>query len=334
MRMRKLIKEKYEKMDIFTIQEYIKLIKGKFQVALAKQLNLLRVSAPIFVTQKSGFQDNLKGDERGVDFDIAKNGEVLEIVQSLAKWKRFALKQYNFTMYKGLYTDMTAIRRDDEVDQLHSIYVDQWDWEKIISSGDRTLKYLRYTVRKIVKALAETSRFVNEHGYKKVTVDEHVHFCTSEELLKLYPKLTPKEREYEIVKKYKTVFIMQIGDKLSDGKVHDFRAPDYDDWQLNGDLIVYHEVLDCALELSSMGIRVNKKSLLSQLKKTKKTERLKLQYHKMIMDGKLPLTIGGGIGESRLCQFLLGRAHIGEVQSSYWDKQNLKWCEENGIKLL
>lgn len=334
MAMNKIIKEEYEKMDIFTIQEYIKLIKDKFQTTLAKQLNLLRVSAPIFVTQESGFQDNLKGVERSVGFDIAKNGKKLEIVQSLAKWKRFALKEYKFKKYHGLYTDMTAIRRDDEVDQLHSLYVDQWDWEKIISAKDRTIEYLKFTVRKIVKALAETSKFVNEHGYTKVKTSDYVYFITSEELLQMYPKLTPKQREYEIVKKHKTVFIIKIGDKLSNGEVHDFRAPDYDDWQLNGDLLVYHKVLDCCLELSSMGIRVNKASLLSQLKKAKKTERLKLQYHKMIINNELPLTIGGGIGESRLCQYLLGRAHIGEVQSSYWDEENVEWCRNNGIKLL
>lgn len=334
MKMRKLVKSKYEKMDIFSIQQYIKLIKDTFQTALAKQLDLLRVSAPIFVTQDSGFQDNLKGVERGVDFDIAKDGKVLEIVQSLAKWKRYALRKYNFKMHKGLYTDMTAIRRDDEVDQLHSIYVDQWDWEKIISSKDRTLGYLKFIVKKIVKAIADTSKVVNKNGYTKVKASDYVYFITSEDLLKLYPKLTPQQREYEIVKKHKTVFIMQIGDKLSNGIPHDFRAPDYDDWQLNGDLLIYHEVLDCALELSSMGIRVNKKSLMSQVKKANKTERLKLQYHKMILNDKLPLTIGGGIGESRLCQYLLGRAHIGEVQSSYWDKENIDWCEDNGIKLL
>lgn len=334
MKMRPMIKEKYERMDIFTIQEYIKLIKDKFQTTLAKELNLLRVSAPMFVTQDSGFQDNLKGVERSVGFDIAKDGNKLEIVQSLAKWKRYALKQYKFKMYKGLYTDMNAIRRDDEVDQLHSIYVDQWDWEKIITSKDRTIAYLKHIVKKIVKAISETSKYVNENGYTKVKAKNDVYFITSEELLQRYPNLPPKDREYEIVKKYKTVFIMQIGDKLSNGQEHDFRAPDYDDWALNGDLMVYHEVLDCCLELSSMGIRVNKKSLMSQIKKAKKMERLKLKYHQMIMRDELPLTIGGGIGESRLCQYLLGRAHIGEVQASYWDKENIEWCKKNKINLL
>lgn len=334
MKMRPMIKEKYERMDIFSTQEYIKLIKDKFQTTLAKELDLLRVSAPMFVTQDSGFQDNLKGVERSVGFDIAKDGNKLEIVQSLAKWKRYALKQYNFKTYKGLYTDMNAIRRDDEVDQLHSIYVDQWDWEKIITSKDRTLAYLKHIVKKIVKAVSETSKFVNQHGYTKVKAKNDVYFITSEDLLQRYPNLSAKDREYEIVKKYKTVFIMQIGDKLSNGQEHDFRAPDYDDWALNGDLLVYHEVLDCCLELSSMGIRVNKKSLMSQIKKAKKTERLKLKYHKMILNDELPLTIGGGVGESRLCQYLLGRAHIGEVQSSYWDKENIDWCKKNNIKLL
>lgn len=327
-------KNKYMRMDIFSIQQYIKWIKDKFQTSLAKELDLLRVSAPIFVTKTSGFQDTLSGVERRVDFTINKDGQALEIVQSLAKWKRFALKNYDFKMHKGLYTDMTAIRRDDDVDQLHSIYVDQWDWEKIISKEDRTFEYLKFIVRKICKAIYETNKFVAKKGFDKVVFNKDVFFITSEDLLKMYPNLSPKDREYYIVKKYKTVFIMQIGDNLSNGQRHDSRAPDYDDWKLNGDLLVYHEVLDCALELSSMGIRVNKASLLGQLKKANKLENLKLDYHKMIVNNKLPLTIGGGIGESRLCQFLLARAHIGEVQSSYWDKSNVEWCKKNGIKLL
>jgi len=327
-------KQKYVKMDIFTIQQYIKWIKDKFQGELSRSLNLLRVSAPIFVTQDSGFQDNLSGVERRVSFDIRKDKKELEIVQSLAKWKRFALKKYGFKMHHGLYIDMTAIRRDDDVDNIHSIYVDQWDWEKIIKKTDRNFDYLKMTVRKIVKAIYETSLFVKEHGYNDVNIPDKCFFITSEKLLKMYPKLSAKEREYEIVKKHKCVFIIQVGGKLSNGQKHDNRAPDYDDWKLNGDLLYYHEVLDIALELSSMGIRVNKQSLLSQLKEDGKEERLKLTYHKLIVANKLPLTIGGGIGESRLCQLLLGRAHIGEVQSSYWDQENIDWCKKRGIKLL
>ena len=330
----KIVKEKYVQMDIISKQKYIKLIKDKFERKLAKELDLTRVSAPLLVTQESGLQDDLSGVERKVSFDILKDGKELEIVQSLAKWKRFALAKYQFPVHKGLYTDMTAIRRDDKMDETHSIYVDQWDWEKVITRKDRTLDYLQKTVKKIVKAIKQTGDLLKLKGFEGVEISEDVYFITSQELLDMYPHSTDKEREYAITKKYKTVFIMQIGDKLSDGKPHDMRAPDYDDWSLDGDLLFYHEVLDMALELSSMGIRVDKKSLMEQIEKSGKYERLEYAYHKAILRDELPLTIGGGIGQSRLCMLLLGRAHIGEVQASYWDSETLKQCEELKVELL
>ena len=330
----KFVKEKYIKLDILQTQKYIKLIKDKFERKLAKALELTRVSAPLFVTRESGLQDDLSGTERRVSFDILKDGQELEIVQSLAKWKRMALKKYDFPVHKGLYTDMTAIRRDDKVDETHSIYVDQWDWEKVIVREDRTIDYLKKTVQKIVKAIVETSEFLKTKGFEGVTLSEDVFFITSQELLDMYPGTTDKEREYMITKEHKTVFIMGIGHDLSDGKPHDMRAPDYDDWSLDGDLLFYHEVLDMALEISSMGIRVDSEALVQQVVKAKKFERFALGYHQAILKDELPLTIGGGIGQSRLCMLLLGRAHIGEVQASYWDKETLKECEELKIELL
>ena len=329
-----LIKEKYTTLSILEKQKYIKLIKDKFERKLAKALELTRVSAPLFVTKESGLQDDLSGVERRVSFDILKDGKELEIVQSLAKWKRMALKKYDFPVHKGLYTDMTAIRRDDKVDETHSIYVDQWDWEKVIVRKDRTLDYLKMTVQKIVKAISETSEFIKSKGFEGVTISEDVFFITSQELLDMYPGKTDKEREYLITKEHKTVFIIGIGGDLSDGKPHDMRAPDYDDWSLDGDLLFYHEVLDMALEISSMGIRVDSETLVHQIVKSKKFDRLALGYHQAILKDELPLTIGGGIGQSRLCMLLLGRAHIGEVQASYWDKATLEECEELKIELL
>ena len=328
------IKEKYIKLDIIEKQKYIKLIKDKFEKVLSSALNLTRVSAPLLVTEESGLQDDLSGTERKVAFDIKKDGKEVEIVQSLAKWKRMALKKYNFKMHTGLYTDMQAIRRDDELDETHSIYVDQWDWEKIISKEDRTIKYLKETVKKIAKCIERTSKFLEKSGFSGVNISPNVFFITSEELLQKYPDKTPKEREYLITKEHKTVFIMQIGDILSDGKPHDLRAPDYDDWKLNGDLFFYHEVLDMALEISSMGIRVDKTSLLSQIEKSNCSERLSYDFHKQVISGQLPLTIGGGIGQSRLCELLLGRAHIGEIQASYWDSDTIEKCKKSGIELL
>lgn len=330
----KIIKEKYAKMSILEKQKYIKIIKDRFERELAKRLELTRVSAPLLVTRESGLQDDLSGVERAVSFDILKDGKELEIVQSLAKWKRFALAKYDIEVHKGLYTDMTAIRRDDKMDDTHSIYVDQWDWEKVIERKDRNIDYLKQTVLKIVTAICATSKHLKKKGFDKIEICKDVHFVTSQELLDMYPDKTDKEREYLITKKYKTVFIIGIGDKLSDGKPHDLRAPDYDDWALNGDLMIYHEVTDKALEISSMGIRVDKTSLLDQIEKSDKQDRLEYTYHKMILQDKLPLSIGGGIGQSRLCQLLLGRAHIGEVQSSYWDKETIRECAELGIELL
>ena len=330
----KFIKDKYTHLSILDKQKYIKLIKDKFERKLARELDLTRVSAPLLVTKESGLQDDLSGVERKVSFDILKDGKELEIVQSLAKWKRMALKKYDFPIHKGLYTDMTAIRRDDKMDETHSIYVDQWDWEKVIVRKDRTIDYLKKTVKKIVKAIADTSKVLKAKGFDGVEICEDVHFITSQELLDMYPGTTDKEREYAITKKYKTVFIIGIGDDLSDGKPHDLRAPDYDDWSLDGDLLFYHEVLDMALEVSSMGIRVDRDTLIKQLEKSGRQERLKYAYHQSIIKEELPLTIGGGIGQSRLCMLLLGRAHIGEVQASYWDKETLEQCKKLKIELL
>lgn len=330
----KFVKEKYVKLEVLEKQKYIKIIKDKFERELAKRLDLTRVSAPLLVTEESGLQDDLSGVERKVKFDVLKTGKEVQIVQSLAKWKRFALKKYKLPVHKGLYTDMTAIRRDDEMDQTHSIYVDQWDWEKAILKEDRTLDYLKLTVKQIVRAIKQTSEYLKLKGFCGVEICSKVYFITSEELLKMYPTLTPKQREYKIVKEHKTVFIMQIGGALSNGLPHDLRAPDYDDWSLNGDLFFYDEVLDSALEISSMGIRVDKQAMLSQLEKTKTTDRLSYTFHKMIVEDKLPLSIGGGIGQSRLCLLLLGRAHIGEVQSSYWSDETLSECEKEGVELL
>lgn len=330
----RLIKKLYVELKLKEKQRLIKLIKDKFERELSKELTLDRVSAPLFVTKDSGLQDDLSGVERTVSFDVLKDGRELEIVQSLAKWKRQALKKYGYEAGEGLYTDMTAIRRDDKMDETHSIYVDQWDWEKTILAQDRTEAYLQDTVRKIVRAIATTSRIIKEQSPAGIDICEDVYFITSQELLDLYPTLTAKEREYEITKKYKTVFISKIGDKLSHGEPHDMRAPDYDDWSLDGDLLFYHEVLDMALEISSMGIRVDDRSLVQQLIKSHKEERATLPYHQAIIKKELPLSIGGGIGQSRLCMLLLGRAHIGEVQASYWDKQTLAECEKLKIELL
>lgn len=331
----KIIEDKYIKLDVLDKQKYIKIIKDRFERELAGALDLVRVSAPLLVTEKSGLQDDLSGVERKVEFDILKDGTTLQIVQSLAKWKRIALKKYKIAMHKGLYTDMQAIRRDDKIDETHSIYVDQWDWEKVISKEDRTIEYLKQTVCSIVKAIKRTSEYLRrKSGLNFPRIKEKICFITSQELLDMFPDKTDKEREYEIVKKNKTVFIIGIGEKLSNGKPHDLRAPDYDDWTLNGDLMFYDEVLDIALEISSMGIRVDSKKLSEQLEKDGKQDRMKYDYHKQIIAGELPLTIGGGIGQSRLCMLLLERAHIGEVQSSYWDEKTIKECEQQKIELL
>jgi len=323
------------KLSVFDTQIAIKLIKDSFQKELAEHLNLRRVSAPLFVSQESGLNDNLNGTERPVPFDVKGLNGRYEIVHSLAKWKRMALKNYDFYVGNGLYTDMNAIRRDEDLDNLHSVYVDQWDWEKIITKSDRTEEFLENTVREIVKSFKETERALHRRfSFLEEVIKEEVFFITTQELLDLYPNLTPKEREYEIVKKHSTVFLKCIGGSLSDGSIHDGRAPDYDDWDLNGDILVYNKVLDCAFELSSMGIRVDEISLAKQLKIRNCEDRLELDFHQSLMKGELPLTIGGGIGQSRLCMYLLQCAHIGEVQVSCWSQDMIDKCKEYGIFLL
>ena len=322
-------------LTLYRKQRAIEFIKNDFQKQLARRLNLKRVSAPLVIFENTGMNDNLNGYERPVSFDIPDIKTNGEIVHSLAKWKRVALKRYDFNVGNGLYTDMNAIRRDEEVDNLHSIYVDQWDWEKIITDDQRNTDYLLNVVSLIVDAIAATSKNLNE---KFKELDVHIpdtfYSLTSQELLDMYPDLTAKQRENAITKKCGVVFLRNIGDKLSNGQRHDGRAPDYDDWSLNGDLLYYSDVLDCAVELSSMGIRVNPEVMLEQLKKDNKEDRLNLDYHKSLMNGELPQTIGGGIGQSRLCMLLMGCAHIGEVQASLWDKETLQECKERGIEIL
>ena len=324
------------KLSLYETQHAISLIKQVFQDNLALSLNLKRVSAPLFVNPKDGLNDDLNGIERPVSFDIPAAGVSAQVVHSLAKWKRMALWRYDVHPGKGIYTDMNAIRRDEDLDNLHSIYVDQWDWEKVITREMRSMHTLKETVQSIVHAICMAQLTVRGR-FPQLGGDflcEEVTFVTSQELEDMYPALTPKEREYEIVKKHKTVFISQIGKTLNSGKKHDGRAPDYDDWTLNGDIFFYHETLDCAMEISSMGIRVDPAALDRQLTQSGCDNRRTLTYHKLLLDGKLPLTIGGGIGQSRLCMLLLGKAHIGEVQSSIWDEETHRICEENGVVLL
>ena len=316
-------------------QRAIKLLKDTFQVKLGRALNLDRVTAPVIVTKASGINDDLNGIERKVEFDMKNIEGICEVVQSLAKWKRMALYRYGYGAGEGIFTDMNAIRRDDDCDNLHSIYVDQWDWEKVICREDRNIDFLKDTVTKIIKALAETQDVLNE-AFPQLTkrLSEDVYFITTQELEDMYPDLTGKQRENEITKKHGTVFIMQIGEKLKSGNKHDGRAPDYDDWSLNGDIMVWNDILDCAIEISSMGIRVDEKSLDEQLKKAGAEERRNFPYHKGILDGTLPLTIGGGIGQSRICLQLLEKAHIGEVQTSLWPEDMRQKCKESNIELL
>ncbi|MGI6280222.1 MAG: aspartate--ammonia ligase [Acutalibacteraceae bacterium] len=322
-------------LDEFDTQNAIALVKEKFAAELCKNLNLSRVSAPLFVKQGSGLNDDLNGVERPVTFDILQTGDIAEIVHSLAKWKRMALLKYKFPVHTGLYTDMNAVRRDEECDNLHSIYVDQWDWEKVITAKDRNIEYLKETVRNIYKAVLATAQAVCEkYPCIENYLPENISFITTYELEEQYPTLTPKEREYEIAKKYGAVFLMQIGGRLKNGQKHDGRAPDYDDWNLNGDILLYNRVIDTAFEISSMGIRVDPESLLKQLKAENAENRLQYEFHKMLVSGALPLTIGGGIGQSRLCMFLLQKAHIGEVQVSIWPEKEIAKCKEMGISLL
>ena len=323
-------------LNLYNTQVAIKMVKDFFQTLLAERLNLLRVSAPLMVDPKSGMNDNLNGVERPVAFDIKyQDGRQAEIVHSLAKWKRFALKKYGFSAGEGLYTDMSAIRRDEEADNLHSIYVDQWDWEKIITREERNLDTLKNTVRTVYKVLRKTEKYMSIHyDYIEEILPHDIFFVTTGELEEMFPDNTPKEREYYIARAKGAVCIMQIGDALGNGKPHDGRAPDYDDWALNADIIVYYPVLDIALELSSMGIRVDRDSLLTQLEKAGCMERAELPFHKAVIDEELPFTIGGGIGQSRICMFFLRKAHIGEVQCSLWPDDIMKKAEEKGLQLL
>ena len=322
-------------LDIKTTQRAIKSCKDYFERELARELNLVRVSAPLFVTPESGLNDRLSGVERPVQFDLLETGREVQIVQSLAKWKRYALGKYNFNAGEGLYTDMNAIRRDEEVDNIHSIYVDQWDWEKIISREDRNVNYLKSSVRAIVGAVCETSDALNvAFPSLRGKIEREVFFITSQELEDLYPDLTPNEREDAICREHHTVFLMQIGKTLKSGIKHDGRAPDYDDWELNGDILMWNPVLERRFEISSMGIRVDEEALDRQLTISGCNDRRELPFHKMLLNGELPLTMGGGIGQSRLCMLMLGTCHIGEVQASLWDSETNEICEKAGITLL
>ena len=331
-----IIPEHYQPaLGLYETQKAIGLIKNIFQVKLCAALRLKRVTAPLFVDPATGLNDDLNGVERPVSFDVPAVGKDAQVVHSLAKWKRLALKNYDFFVGKGLVADMNAIRRDEELDNLHSIYVDQWDWEKVIDESARNEATLKETVERIVNAICGTLDELKwQFSDLSTELCRQVFFIKSQELEDLYPDKTPKEREQLIVKEHKTVFIQQIGGKLKSGKPHDGRAPDYDDWELNGDLLFWHEPLQCALEISSMGIRVDPESLDRQLTLAGCEERRKLPFHQMLLKGELPLTIGGGIGQSRLCMLLLGKAHVGEVQASLWDEETKRLCKQAGIVLL
>ena len=333
---RTLIPSGYEpKLSLYETQAAISLIKRTFQDHLALALSLKRVSAPLFVDPATGLNDDLNGVERPVTFDVPAAGIDAQVVHSLAKWKRMALYRYDFHPGKGIYTDMNAIRRDEELDNLHSIYVDQWDWERVITRETRSLALLKDAVREIAGCISDASLIVNGRYPKLQTqLPRGVAFITSQELLDLYPTLSAKEREAAFVREHPVSFLMQIGHRLTNGEPHDGRAPDYDDWNLNGDLLYYNPLLDCAMEISSMGIRVDSETLDRQLSLSGCDGRRTLEYHRMLLDGELPLTIGGGIGQSRLCMLLLGKAHIGEVQSSIWDPDTRRVCSEAGITLL
>jgi len=329
-------KEYRSELNLHDTQIAIKTIKDFFQNLLATRLNLTRVSAPLFVDEASGLNDNLNGVERPVTFDIKdQTGKTAEIVHSLAKWKRYALHKYGFSYDEGIYTDMNAIRRDEDTDNIHSIFVDQWDWEKVIDREDRTLETLKDVVKTVYKCLRMTEKYMAiQYDYIEEILPHDIFFVTTQELANMFPDYTPKEREHYIAKTKGAVCIMQIGDVLENGERHDGRAPDYDDWELNADIIVYYPVLDIALELSSMGIRVDKDALLSQLEKAGCQDRASLPYHQAVINEELPYTIGGGIGQSRICMFFLRKAHIGEVQSSLWPNEIVAECERLGVTLL
>lgn len=331
------IPENYKsELNLYDTQVAIKMVKDFFQTMLAERLHLLRVSAPLMVDPKSGMNDNLNGVERPVSFDIKyQDGREAEIVQSLAKWKRHALKKYGFAVGEGLYTDMSAIRRDEQPDNIHSVYVDQWDWEKVISREDRNLDVLKDTVRTVYKVLRKTEKYMSiRYDYIEEILPYDIFFITTKELEEMFPDLTPKEREYAVAREKGAVCVMQIGGALGDGKPHDGRAPDYDDWELNADIIVYYPVLDIALELSSMGIRVDREALLRQLETADCRDRACLPFHQAVINGELPFTVGGGIGQSRICMFFLRKAHIGEVQCSLWPASVMEEARERGIQLL
>jgi len=323
-------------LDLRETQVAIKLLKDSFEAFLSSELHLMRVSAPLFVTTDTGLNDNLNGLEHAVTFtskDVV--GKTVEIVHSLAKWKRQALADYGLHSGEGLYTDMNAIRKDEELDNTHSIYVDQWDWELIITENDRTIDFLKQTVKKIYRAFRRIQDLVTRrYPWLPQNLPNEITFFTTKELEQLYPDLTPEEREHAITKKYKAVFIIGIGHDLTNGQPHGTRAPDYDDWNLNGDILFWYDQLDIALELSSMGIRVDKESLLSQMSKKDVQDRLHLEYHQLLVNDKLPLTIGGGIGQSRLCMFFLNKVHIGQVQAGLWDDETKEICRSKGIQLL
>ncbi len=324
------------KLTVRETERAIKYIRDTFQRELGEQMNLERISAPLFVGRSTGLNDNLNGVERPVSFDIPSvPGDEYEVVHSLAKWKRMALGQYGFKPGEGLYTNMNAIRRDEELDNLHSCYVDQWDWEMVITKEERTEQKLKEVVRTLFKIMKHMEHEVwYQYPQAVKHLPDEITFVTSQELLDMYPDKTPKERENAITQQYGCVFVMKIGDKLSDGKPHDGRAPDYDDWELNGDILFWYDLLGCALEISSMGIRVDEKSLREQLDKAGCPERAELPFHKMLLEGQLPYTIGGGIGQSRLCMLLLNRAHIGEVQAAVWPDEMRRLCHEDRIELL
>lgn len=323
-------------LNLHDTQIAIKTVKDFFQQTLSQKLNLLRVSAPTFVAPESGLNDNLNGVERPVSFDIkAIEGSNAEIVHSLAKWKRYALKKYGFSHGEGLYTDMVAIRRDEDLDNIHSVYVDQWDWEKIISKEERSMETLKETVRTIYSVLRKTEKYMAvQYDYIEEILPKDIFFITTQELLDMYPDCTPKEREYRITREKGAVFLMKVGKTLNNGERHDGRAPDYDDWELNGDILVYYPVLDIALELSSMGIRVDEDALDRQLTEAGCDDRRELPFQKAILNKELPYTIGGGIGQSRICMFFLRKAHIGEVHVSLWPKEITDAAETHGLQLL
>lgn len=333
--MNTIIQNYVPKLSIYETQTAIGLIKRGFEDRLAAALNLKRVTAPLFLNPKTGLNDNLNGIERPVSFDIAQTGMTAEVVQSLAKWKRMALGKYGFSSGEGIYTDMNAIRRDEILDNIHSVYTDQWDWEKVILRSDRTIDYLKETVRTIFGAVAYTNEAIkSDFPVLSTEISDSCTFITAQELEDMYPALTSKQRENVFTREHGSVFVMQIGKTLRSGRRHDGRAPDYDDWDLNGDILVWDEVLSIALEISSMGIRVDEASLDRQLTAAHADDRRLLEFHKQLLAGALPLTIGGGIGQSRLCMLLLQKAHIGEVQVSVWDEETVAAYRGAGIELL